>query len=115
MNFFSLYTYSLTVDEFLDQSKLKAFADDKIDVVEIMISLLENTVRKGENTSIFSFFSTVFSTAFFLRVIKSLDCVVRSYVKQKHRQFIQHPTLHLQMAKMSFAKMSWPKSPTFEF
>ena len=52
----------------LDQSKLKAFADDKIDVVEMMISLLdrvENTVGKGENAG-------------YLSVIKSRDSVVKS-------------------------------------
>ena len=43
---------SLPSNKILDQSKLKAFAYDKIDVVEMMISLLdgtENTVGKGEN------------------------------------------------------------------
>ena len=43
---------SLPNDKILDQSKLKAFADDKIDFVEMMIYILdmvENTVGKGEN------------------------------------------------------------------
>ena len=43
---------SLPNDKILDLSKLKAFAEDKIDVVEMMISLLnrvENTVGKGEH------------------------------------------------------------------
>ena len=43
---------SLPNDKILHQSKLKAFADDKIDVVVVMISLLdkvENAVEKGEN------------------------------------------------------------------
>ena len=38
--------------QILAWSKLKAFADDKIDVVKMMISLhdmVENTVGKGEN------------------------------------------------------------------
>ena len=49
----------------------------------MMISLLdrvENTVGKGEKCWLpaFSPFPTVFSKAFFLRVAKSLDCVVKS-------------------------------------
>ena len=39
-------------DKILARSKLKAFADDKTDVVKMMISLLdrvENMVEKGEN------------------------------------------------------------------
>ena len=43
---------SLPNDKILAWSKLKAFVDDKIDVVKMMISLfdkLENTVGKGEN------------------------------------------------------------------
>ena len=43
---------SLPNDKILALSKLKAFADDKLDVSKMMISLLhtmENTVRKGEN------------------------------------------------------------------
>ena len=41
---------SLPNGEILDRSKLKAFADDKLDVVKMMISLFdtfENTVGKG--------------------------------------------------------------------
>ena len=43
---------SLPNDKILDQSKSKAFADDKIQFVEMMIYILdmvENTVGKGEN------------------------------------------------------------------
>ena len=43
---------TLPDDKVLARSKLKAFADDKIDVVKMMVSLLnriENTVGKGEN------------------------------------------------------------------
>ena len=39
-------------DKILDQSKLKAFADDKLSVAKLTISLydrVENTVGKGEN------------------------------------------------------------------
>ena len=44
--------YSLTNDKILDWPKLKAFADDKLDVVKMIIFLLdkvENIVEKGEN------------------------------------------------------------------
>ena len=43
---------SLPNDKILDMTKLKAFADDKLNVATIMISLfdrVENTVGKGEN------------------------------------------------------------------
>ena len=52
------------------------FADDKLSVAKMMISLsdrVENTVV----TSIF-FFSTVFSKDFLIRVVKSGDCLVKS-------------------------------------
>ena len=55
---------------------LKMFADDKLSVAKMMISLsdrVENTVV----TSIF-FFSTVFSKDFLIRVVKSGDCLVKS-------------------------------------
>ena len=68
-------------DKILAWSTLKAFADDKIDVVKMMISLLdrvENTVGKREKCWLpaFSPFPTVFSKDFFLRVVESQDCVV---------------------------------------
>ena len=46
---------SLLNDKILDMTKLKAFADDKLNVAETKISFffffnrVENTVRKGEN------------------------------------------------------------------
>ena len=43
---------SLPNDKILDPIKLKAFADDKLNVARMMISVLhtvENTVGKGEN------------------------------------------------------------------
>ena len=49
-------------NKILDKSKLKAFADDKIEFDEIMIFVfdrVENIVGKGENT--FSSFPTMFS------------------------------------------------------
>ena len=59
--------HSLPNDKISDWSKLKAFADDKLDVVKVMISLfdrVEFTVGKGENlvTSIFSFSHSVFQS-----------------------------------------------------
>ena len=63
---------------------MKAFADDKIDFVEMMISLLdrvEDTVGKGENVGYqhFLLFPQCFlKDASFLRVFKSPDCVVKS-------------------------------------
>ena len=46
------YINSLPNDKSLDVTKLKAFAEDKLNVARMMISLLdrvENTVGKGEN------------------------------------------------------------------
>ena len=54
------YVYCLTLysdntlpnDKILDVTKLKAFADDKLNVTKMMISLydrVENTLGKGEN------------------------------------------------------------------
>ena len=43
---------SLLYDKILDWSKLKAFADDKMNVAQVMIPIfdrVENIVRKGEN------------------------------------------------------------------
>ena len=52
-------------DKILDQAKLKAFADDKLKVTKMMISVfdrVENIVGKGESagTSTFSFFHNDF-------------------------------------------------------
>ena len=65
--------------KFLDMTKLKAFADDRLNISEMTISRcdrVENTVVKEENAGYehFLLFPTVFSKAFFYRVIKSLDC-----------------------------------------
>ena len=49
-------------DKILTWSKLKAFADNKLDVVEVMISIfdrVENTVEKGENADIWNRFNSV--------------------------------------------------------
>ena len=57
-------------DKILDQTKLKAFADDKLNVTKLVISVfdrVENFVQKGElaSTSIFSFSHDVFKLASF--------------------------------------------------
>ena len=73
-------SYPLPNDKISDRSKFKAFADDKLDVVKMMISLFDqlgNTARTGENAGYqhFLLFS-VFSKA--LGVMKSLDCLAKS-------------------------------------
>ena len=68
----------------MDWSKWKAFADNKINVAQMIISVfdrVENIVEKGENA--FSPFPTKFSKGFFLRVVKS-DCVVKSQTSKRH-------------------------------
>ena len=65
-------------------TKLKTFADNKLNVAIITISLfdkVENTVEKGKKYWLpaFSLFPTVFGKAFTLRVVKSQDCVERVY------------------------------------
>ena len=82
---------SLPNDKILDATKLKAFADDKINIAKMTISLhdrVENNVEKGENAGIqhFLLFS-VFSKAFFFRIVKSRDCVVKSYPIIRRRNF----------------------------
>ena len=61
---------------------MKALADDKINVNEKFkfgLKRVENIVGKGKNaTKAFSPFLTMFSKAFHFRVVKGLDCVVKS-------------------------------------
>ena len=73
---------SLPNDKISDWPKWKAFADNKIDATEKLNFVLgwgENILGKGENAGNhhFSFSHNVFSKGFFLRVIKSQDCVVK--------------------------------------
>ena len=55
-SFFSVFLYlfnPLPNNKILDVTKLKTFADNKVNIARMMISLLdkvENTVGKGENT-----------------------------------------------------------------
>ena len=63
--------------------KFKAFANDALNVAKIIISVfyrLEHIVGRGENAGLpaFSPFPAMFSKGFFLRVVKSRDCVVKS-------------------------------------
>ena len=67
---------SLSNDKILDLSKLKAFADENLDVNEKLkfaLERVENIVGKGENAGYqhFLLFPTMFSKGFFL---KSTDC-----------------------------------------
>ena len=59
---------SLPNNKILGVTKLEAFADSKSNDAKMRISLFD--------TSIFTFL-TVFSKAFFFRVLKSQDCVVQ--------------------------------------
>ena len=63
----------LTNNNILDLSKLKAFADDKMNVAQKLkfeLGMVENIVDKGENAD----FHTMLSQYFFLRVVKSQLC-----------------------------------------
>ena len=65
-------------------TKLKAFADDKLNVAKTTISLCDrvaNTVGKEENA--FSSFPTVFSEADFFRVVNCEDYVVNLFQNDK--------------------------------
>ena len=73
---------SLPNDKFQHWFKLKAFADDKLNIAKMMIShfdRVENTVGKVGKRLLpaFSPFPTVFSKAFFW-VVKSPDWMVKS-------------------------------------
>ena len=78
-----VHQYRLTLyDKISDSSKLKQFADDKINVNEklkLLLGRVGNFVGKEENAGIaFSSFPTMFSKGFLYRVVKSHDCVVKS-------------------------------------
>ena len=71
-------------DKTLDVSKLIAFADDKINIAEMMISIFDRVEKHCEKIrkcwlSAFSSFSSMFSKGFFLGFVKSRDCVLKSY------------------------------------
>ena len=84
---------ALPNDKILDWSKLKALADDEINLYKkkkkskLVFGRVENIVGKGEKCclpafspfpTMFSPFPTMFSKGFFLEVVKSRDCVVKS-------------------------------------
>ena len=75
---------SLPYDKISDQSKLKAFADDKLKVIQMakfVLDKIENIVGKEENAGYqhFLLFPQCFQKGiFFFRVVKSWDCVVKS-------------------------------------
>ena len=75
---------SLPNDKILDVTKLKASADDKLNVAQMMTSVferVENITGKGENASHqhFLLFPQCFQKTSFLEgVVKSRDCVVKA-------------------------------------
>ena len=78
---------SLTNDKILDWSKLKAFADNKIEVNENLkfaLGRVEKIVGKGENAGYQHFllfpkcFPKMFSKVFFPRVVESWDGAVNA-------------------------------------
>ena len=80
------YVNPLTDVKILDQTKLKAFTDDKLYVTKIIISVfdrVENIVGKGEIAwekekllvQAISPFPTMFSKSFFPRGVKRCHCV----------------------------------------
>ena len=76
----TLDSNSFPNDKILDLSKLKAFADGKLNSNEKQnfgLGRIENIVGNRENAgyTAFSPFPTVFSKAVFLRVVKTRDCV----------------------------------------
>ena len=75
-------------NKILDEVKLNAFADDKIIVAQMKISVfdrVENIVGKGENAGYqhLLLFQQCFQKASFLGIVKSWDCVVTTYPAKK--------------------------------
>ena len=93
------YDVGLTLpnDKILDWSKLKAFADNKINVnakMKFGMEKVENIVGKGENAvyqHFLLFFPQMFSKGFLLKVIKSRDCVVKSQVLYQRSRSLNYP------------------------
>ena len=74
---------SLPNDNFLDGSKLKAFAENKLNLAEklkFVSERVENIVGKEKKCWLpaFSPFPIMFSKGIYFRVVKSRDCVVKS-------------------------------------
>ena len=78
----------------LDMTKLKAFADDKLNIARIMISLydgVENTMGKGKMlvTSIFSFYHGVFQNFLLSSCTSNFSFshnVFRRHLSQTHQK-----------------------------
>ena len=67
-----VFERNLPKDKILDLSRLEAFADNNLNANEKLkfaLGRVENIVGKGENAGY---------QGFFLRVVKSQDCVVKS-------------------------------------
>ena len=78
-----ILSFQLLTNKFVDQSKLKAFADGKTYVyekVKFVLRRVENIVGKGENAGYqhFLLFPQCFQKASLLGVVKSWYCVVKS-------------------------------------
>ena len=78
---------SLPNDTILDQSKLKGFADDKLNVTQklkFILGRVETIVGKRRKCWLPAFFPfpTMFSNGFLNRVVKSRYCVVELAVAQ---------------------------------
>ena len=75
------YIYPLPDDNIFGLPKLKAFADDKLNVtrnVKVVFHRIENIVGKEENAGYqhFLLFPQCFQKAFFLQCVKSCHCVL---------------------------------------
>ena len=78
---------TLPIDEILDLSNFKDFAEGKKKKkmplkMNFVMGRVENIVGKGENgrkcwLPAFSPFPTIFSKGLFVRVVKSRDCVLK--------------------------------------
>ena len=65
--------------QFLDRTRLKPFADDRLNVSKMTIFLfdgVENAGKRRKWLPAFSPFPALFSIAFFLWDVNSLDCEV---------------------------------------
>ena len=85
--------YSLPNDKIFDVTKLKAFADDKINIAQMMISVfdwLETIVGKGENAGYqhFLLFPQCFQRAYFLGSLKSGLCGKEPKLNVGHLHYV---------------------------
>ena len=69
-------------DKILDMTNLKAFAEDNFSIPKMKISIFDRVENTGKRRkcwlSALSHFPTLFSKDFFLRDIKSQDCLINS-------------------------------------